>query len=441
MPAILSVTSNNKQLLHSGVTVINRGRINLILATLAFTISSAGSVLLHIVFAISIYSQTQSGLLTSLFISLQWLPALLVVLYRSDWDHGLNPRKRWYLLDCLAAIMTVPVLFFISDSISYLPIVLILLARGIVDQINRINKTVISRFIFAKDKSTHYASFMQTGYHFGIGLAAVTGIFIANKTDLTTVVLIDIATFLVSALLIALTKCTEDVDFPKSAPRNSLANRIIEYSSSLKNDARLFYLAVLPPLTATFFQGSYSILQPIFPLIKLKLDAAAVSASYVMASVAIFAGSSTFSFIAKKYQIFSKPFSFLITAVMSLSFVAAGIYMLTVFTANVWLSGISFVLMVFIFEFIWMTGYAGIVQFSPKGKLGSTFGISFAIGCFTGSLAAVIAGYLLDLFENNFAATIGIFMFTYLSSIVLIYLIYKKISTVPVDAKLLEASL
>ena len=410
------------------------------LATLAFTISSAGSVLLHIVFAIAIYAQTKSGLLTSLFVSLQWLPALLVVLYRSDWDHGLNPRKRWYLLDCAAAILTLPVLFCVADEIYYLPIVLILLARGVLDQINRINKTVICRFIFPKEKSTHYASFMQTGYHFGIGAAAVAGIFIASKTDLTTIVWIDIATFIMSAALVALIKCTEAIEFPASAPRKSLAERFNEYRSSLKSDSRLFYAAVLPPLTATFFQGSYSVLQPIFPLVHFNLDAAAVSASYVMASLAIFSGSSSFSFAAKKYQFFSKPFSTIVTSVSVLSFAAAGIYMLTVFTSNVWVSSISFFLMIYIFECLWMTGYAGIVEFSPKGKLGSTFGISFAIGCFTGSLAAAVAGQLLDIFKNDFVVTTGIFMAAYLSAIVLVYLIYRKISPSPLGDELLEAA-
>ena len=420
--------------------MINRGRINLLLATLAFTISSAGSVLLHIVFAIAIYAQTKSGLLTSLFVSLQWLPALLVVLYRSDWDHGINPRKRWYLLDVAAAILTLPILFFIGDDIHYLPIVLILLVRGILDQVNRINKTVICRFIFPKEKSTHYASFMQTGYHFGIGAAAVAGIFIADKADLATIVWVDIATFVISAGLIALTKCTEDVDFPMSAPRKSLAKRFDEYRSSLKADARLFYVAVLPPLTATFFQGSYSVLQPIFPLVHFNLDASAVSASYVMASLAIFAGSSSFSLAAKKYQFFRKPFSNIVTGVTALSFVAAGVYMLTVVTANVWISCVSFVLMIYIFECLWMTGYAGIVELSPKGKLGSTFGISFAIGCFTGSLAAALTGHLLDFFENDFAVTTGILMITYLSAIILVYAIYRKISLASVNDKLLEAS-
>lgn len=415
--------------------MLNRGRVNLLLATLAFTISSAGSVLLHIVFAIAIYSQTHSGLLTSLFVSLQWLPAFLVVLYRSDWDHGMNPRVRWYLLDFVAAIMTLPILLFVGDSISYLPIVLILLARGVVDQINRINKTVISRFIFPKEKSTHYASFMQTGYHFGIGLAAITGILIAGKTDLITVVWIDIATFLVSCALVALTKCTEAVEFPKTAPRKPLAQRFNEYWTSLGADSRLFYCAVLPPLTATFFQGTYSVLQPIFPLVQLHLDAGAVSASYVMASLAIFAGSSSFSFIAKKYQIFSGAFAPIVGIVMLLSFLASGAYMLTVMTTDIWLSGLSFILMVFVFEFVWMTGYAGIVQFSPKGKLGSTFGISFAIGCLMGSVFSGITGYLLDIFKNNFITTVGLFMAMYLSIVFLMYFVYKKLSPVTITKK------
>jgi hypothetical protein len=72
------------------VIEINRGRINLLLSSAAFTISSAGSVLLHIVLAVTVYAKTGSGLMTSLFVSLQWLPTLLVVLYRSDWDHGMK---------------------------------------------------------------------------------------------------------------------------------------------------------------------------------------------------------------------------------------------------------------------------------------------------------------------------------------------------------------
>jgi hypothetical protein len=236
-----------------------------------------------------------------------------------------------------------------------------------------------------------------------------------------------------------LIKCTEDINFPKIAIRQSLAQRYREYWTSLNADVRLFYCAVLPPLTATFFQGTYSVLQPIFPLVQLNLDAAAVSASYVMASIAIFAGSSSFSFIAKKYQIFSKPFSYIVSVVMILSFVAVGIYMLTVITSNVWISGVSFVLMIYLFEFIWMTGYAGIVEFSPKGKLGSTFGISFAIGCFMGSAAAGATGYLLDLFGNDFVTTIGIFMIMYFSIILVMYMVYKKLSPAVINQKLVEA--
>lgn len=419
--------------------ILNQGRINLILATSAFTISSAGSVLLHIVFAIAIYSQTGSGLLTSLFVSLQWLPALLVILYRSDWDHGLNPRKRWYLLDCLSALLTLPVLYYVIDSPDYLPIVLILLVRGIVDQINRINKTVICRFLFPKEKATHYASFLQTGYHFGIGLAAVAGIFIADKVDLKTIVLIDMATFLVAAALVTLTKCVADIDFPKTAPRQSLKIRIQKYSMSLNGDARLFFCAILPPLTATFFQGTYSVLQPIFPLVKLQLDSSAVSASYVMASVAIFTGSSSFAYLAKKTHLFEKSFSTVILIVGVLSLVSSVTYLINMSSNSIWLAAICFFVMVFLFEFIWMTGYAGIVAYSPKNQLGSVFGISFAIGCLMGSVAAAFTGYLLDILNNNFSATIGIFMFLYLSVLSFAYIMYKRLSSLGTETRLAKA--
>ena len=406
---------------------INRGRINLALSSLAFTISSAGSVLLHIVFAIAIYSETGSGLLTSLFISLQWLPMLIVILYRSDWDHGMNPRKRWILLDCVSALLTLPILFFVgSGETNYLLIVFILLIRGIVDQISRINKTVIARFIFPAGKVTHYASFMQTGYHFGIGLAAITGILIAEHINLRTVVIIDVVTFLTASLLVYFVHCTEEVDFPESVERQSLSKRFTEYMSSLSSDARLLFCAVLPPLTATFFQGTYSVLQPIFPIEHFSLGSSAVSATYVIASIAIVLGSSGFSLYCKKSKLFERDFSNTIYLTMAASIGACLVYMLSVSTGSIIVSALCFALMVFLFEFTWMTGYGGIVAFAPKNQLGSVFGISFAIGCLLGSVAAALTGALLDLLGNNFLFTIGVFMTTYMAILLLTWSMYRK---------------
>jgi hypothetical protein len=48
---------------------INRGRINLALSSAAFCTSSAGSVLLHIGLAVTVYAHTGSGLMTSLFVA------------------------------------------------------------------------------------------------------------------------------------------------------------------------------------------------------------------------------------------------------------------------------------------------------------------------------------------------------------------------------------
>jgi predicted MFS family arabinose efflux permease len=395
---------------------INRGRVNLLLSTAAFSISSAGSVLLHIVLAMAIYAKTGSGLMTSLFVSLQWVPALMVVLYRSDWDHGMNPRVRWYLLDLTAAVLTLPILFFIEGA-SYGPVVGLLLVRGLVDQVNRINKTVATRVLFPKAKATHYASFLQTGYHVGIGLGAIAGIFLARAIGMRTVVAIDALTFVASAVLVFFTRCVEEAAPATGAPRKPLAGRFAEYRDALRADRRLLVCAMLMPVTATFFQGSYSVLQPIFPIQKLGLGPSAVSTSYVLASVAIIVGSSSFSFFCKKYRLFDRPFVHTSVLVASLSLATAALYVGSVWASNPLASATLFTLMIMAFEFTWMTGYGGTVAFAPKGQLGSVFGISFAVGCFLASVLAAVVGLMLDYLGNDFVRLVGLLMVGFLAFI------------------------
>ncbi|WP_434632539.1 MFS transporter [Chromobacterium sp. CV08] len=404
---------------------LNRGRLNLLLSTSAFTISSAGSVLLHIVLAVTVYAKTQSGLMTSIFISLQWLPALLVVLYRSDWDHGMNPRTRWYLLDMVSAVMTLPVLLFVSQG-EYLAVAGLLLVRGLVDHVNRINKTVASRVLFPKEKATHYASFLQSSYHVGIGLAAVLGVFVANKIDIRLVVAIDAVTFVVSALLVFLTRSIEELGDTGSPQRRTLGIRIKEYRDALNGDRRLFICALLPPLTATFFQGTYSTLQPIFPIQKLGLGSGAVSASYILASAAIIAGSSSFSFFCKKYRLFERPFGQTQLLTAGLSLLAAGLYVATVCVRQPLASAALFTLMIIVFEFVWMMGFSGIVAFAPKGQLGSVFGISFAVGCLCASVLSTAVGMLLDHLGHDYPLMIGTLMTAYLLIIGLAVASYKS---------------
>ncbi len=405
---------------------INKGQLNLLLSTASFAVSSAGSVLLYIVFAIIIYEKSESALLTSLFVSLQWLPVLLVILYRSDWDHGMNPRKRWYLLDCGCALLTLPILFFVQDF-NYMWIIPIMLVRGIFDQINRINRTVAAKVLFPSEKSAYYASFLQTGYHVGISIAAVLGILLKDVISLELLVWLNVATYIASALLILATQCIANVNFPKFYERKSLKSRLIAYKNALQTDARLLYCAILPPITATFFQGTYSVLQPIFPIKGLGLGAAEVSFSYILATIAIVLGSFGFSYLSNKYRFFDNNFMKTIVRVSILSLLASISYIFLVATKSPVLSALFFVLMIFIFEFIWMNGYAGIVAYSPEGTLGAVFGITFCIGCTAASVVAALTGFLIDVTGNDFVMTVSIFMITYLSIIGLAWLVFNQL--------------
>ena len=402
-----------------------RGRTNLILGALAFTISSAGSVLLHIVLAVAIYAETGSGLVTAMFISLQWLPVFIVILYRSDWDFGMEPRRRWYLLDVTSAVLTLLIIPFVLES-NYIAIVLLLLLRGLFDHVSRITKTVIAPYIFPREKLSYYASFMQSGYHVGIATASVAGVFLISSVNLETAVIIDAATFLVSAALVYLIHNINDEDFPQTGERNSIRHRFIEYLSCLREDPRLFFCCMLPPLTAAFFQGTYSVLQPIFPGEQFSLGASAVSASYVMASIAIVAGSSGFALFCKYSRIFERDFSVVILVALGGSLFACVSYMASVYTGSVIVSAVFFTTMVFLFEFVWMLGYSGIVTLSPKNRVGSVFAITFAVGCLLGSVMALAVGGLLDILENNFVYTVGIFMAAYSTLILASYALYRR---------------
>lgn len=416
----------------------NKGLSNLFLTITSFAISSAGSLLLYILFAIIIYEKSDSALITSLFISLQWLPILLVIIARSDWDHGMNPRKRWYLLEGASAVVTLPLLLFLKDF-NYVAIIFLLLARGVLDQINRINRTVAAKLLFPSDKLAYYASFLQTGYHIGIGAAALAGIFLKDRINLETIILINVGTYVVSALLILCTWCIETVNFPKYIERNTLKGRITAYKEALKADARLFYCAMLPPTTATFLQGTYSVLQPIFPIKGLGLGAAEVSFSYVLATLAILLGSFVFSSFSKHYRLFDKNFLQIIGLASILSLLACISYLILVSTNSPVVSAVFFTLMVFLYEFIWMNGYAGIVAYSPPGQLGAIFGITFCIGCTLASVVSALAGLLLDRTSNNFIVTIAIFMGLYLTVIFIGWIVFNQLRY-PQKEKGLEVS-
>ncbi|MFR0687901.1 MFS transporter [Enterobacterales bacterium AE_CKDN230030158-1A_HGKHYDSX7] len=398
---------------------VSQGRLNLLLGSTAFALSSAGSVLLHIVLALAVFRQTGSALATSLFVALQWMPAFLVVLYRSDWEHGLPPRTRWYLLDLLAAALTLPVLLFI-DGQNYLAIVLILLARGVLDQVNRINKTIAARVLFPPEKVTHYAAFLQSSYHIGIGLAAIAGVFFAQYFALETVVLIDALSFVISAALIALTRPVAVRAASAPQQRRSFAARFVEYREALASNPRLLLCSGLMPLTATFFQGTYSVLQPIFPVDHFQLGVSAVTTSYVLASVGIMLGSWSFSLYCKRSRLFDGDFRRVRRLALGGSIVAAALYLITVGAPSPLLSATCFALMILLFEFVWMMGYSGTVAYAPASGLGSVFGISFALGCLFASLLSAVLGLLLDLFGRNYLVLVALLMFAYLAGLSLL---------------------
>src|SRR5690606_31246472 len=112
----------------------------------------------------------------------------------------------------------------------------------------------------------------------GIGLAAMSGVLFADYFDLKVVVLITAMTFLLSAGLIMFSRSLAPLVQVEARIDRSFPARFREYRQALSSDPRLLLCAALMPLTATFFQGTYSVLQPILPVDRFGLDVSAVSA-------------------------------------------------------------------------------------------------------------------------------------------------------------------
>jgi predicted MFS family arabinose efflux permease len=403
---------------------------NLLFSALSVVISSAGSVLLNIVFATNIYRNTGSGLLTSLFLSLQWLPVLVVILAKSNWEDGADPRKRWIRLELMSAALTLPLLLFL-DSPNYMALFAILFCRGLIDHVNRINKTVTARYIFPAEKGSLYASILQTSYHLGIGLAAIVGFVLHTHMSLKEVILLDASTFLIAASLMGLAQTLKNTSSTERVPQTSLKNRFNSFGRSITSNPKLFFSVILPPLSSIFFQGTYSVFQPIFPMKALGLSPSSVTISYVLASLAILGGSSLFAYLSKLYRFHEGDFDRTKKTVLILSGISSVAYILSVNSENPFLCAASFTLMIFTFEMIYMFGYAGIVAYAPQGELGSIFGITFCIGCVGASLCSVISGALLDHFNYNFVWVTSIFMGTFLGLLTLGHLIHERMVRAP----------
>jgi len=406
---------------------LRQGRRNLVLASIAATLSSAGSVLLQIIFATTIYQSTGSAKLTALFVSLQWLPVLAVVLFKSDWEDGKEPRSFWLKINVLSAIFTCPILLFL-DGPNYVALFVILFIRGLFDYMDKVIRTVAVRDLFPEEKIASYAGIFQTGYHLGIALAAIAGILLGDYFEIKTVVILNIITFTVSVLLISMTKPLQKTILEKKENITSVMMRFRHYFFLISQNKKILFSATLPPLASVFFQGTYSVLQPVYPLVSLGLNADSVAISYVLASIAILGGSTFFAYINRRFDFFKGRYEKIVKIVFSLSCISSFAYILSVSTTNLWICSASFMVMIFTFEMIWMFGYTGMVAYSPEGELGTVYGISFCIGSCMVSLSVLLTGVLLDYFNSDFTSIVSLFMIGWMASLFCIYFIGVKVT-------------
>ncbi|MBP2195105.1 MFS transporter [Pantoea cypripedii] len=386
---------------------------NLVLSTLAYAISSAGSVFMHIILAITVFHTTHSGAITALFVALQYMPALLVLIFKGNWEGGHSPLKKWMQLELLAALLTLPLLLFIQP-IDYVVVFILLFFRGIVDNTVRVMRTITARYIFTAATVDKYAAVLQAGFNLGIGIAAVTGVLIGSKVSLHDAVIIDIFSFLLAYVLLLFVKSVNPAGSEAgTATVSSIVSRFRNYRRLLAHDKKLMFSAVLPPLSSAFFQGSWEVFVPVFPLKVLGLGTGSIAIAYVVITAAVVIGSTIFPWLNRRMGLFRHGHRRVRRLVLLLSLCSAVFYLAGTNSTEPLFCLLMLALMGFVYQIVWMFGYTGIFNYTPQGELGAIFSISYGFGYCAGSICILLAGYCLDLFNGNFTAVITFFMLVY----------------------------
>jgi hypothetical protein len=386
---------------------------NLVLATAAVTISTAGSLLLNILLAAAVYTNTGSGTLTSLFISLKCIPALLVVLYKTDWEDGRNPRTTWLVLELLTAALTLPAVYFL-DNINYYALFFILLIRGVADHCCRIVKNTSVKYIFPKGADGRLAPIVQAGYFSASAWAGIVAVLFGDQISLVAAAWLNIACCLLSALLIHFVRVLNDFQVSTRKHFTSPWVRVNKYASTLKIKKPLLFFALFTPLISVIFQGTYSVLTPIFPLRDLQLDIRAVGVAYIVSSTAIFAGSAAFAALNKRFDLCGREFAQARRWIAYLALFAAALYMATVLSDSYVICAAAFFAMVFVYQLAWMYGYGGIVVHTEKGSLSSVVSISFGIGYTVITACSLLTGIALDWLQDGVSLIVGGAMLVFL---------------------------
>lgn len=361
----------------------------------AMLASRFGSALLTLAFAAQVYFERGDAVRTASILVVNWIVTFLVVFAGAPQADRADARRFLIRLDLAAAGVTTLFVFCLAPS--RFPLALLVL--GLQSFLSRIMLAARMRAMFQffdREQRDLFTPVINSGYYLALGLAGVTGMmFLEEKTAMTWIVAVDVATFLLSAILIALVRpvVTEDAGPGSTVPlRRDLHGTLTAVRETLRGIPQVaeavFYIIVV----AAFFQGTFQVLIISLPQQWFGLQHKGAAAYYTVFSLGTVAGSMIYQHLKRRQRLANER-----ATTTSTGLAASMLYLAVAFsTNNVVINAIFFLAMIVFFEMAWTHQLARIVRYTPEEVVARVTAVQNAVGYSCMALLALAAGALID---------------------------------------------
>ena len=360
----------------------------------AMLASRFGSTLLTLAFAAHVYFELEDAVRTASIFVVDWAVTLLVVFAGAPQADRADARRFLIRLDLAAAGVTGLFVFCLSPSLFPLALLVLGMRSFLMKTMLAARMRAMFQF-FDKEQRDLFTPVINSGYYLALGLAGVTGVMLLAETAMPWVVAVDVATFLLSAVLFALVRPVAGGDaapVPKGPLGHHLRTTLTTVGETLRTIPSLadavFYIIVV----AGFFQGTFEVLIISLPQQWFELEHAGAAAYYTLFSLGTLAGALVYQYLKRRHWLGNERGT---TAVAALS--ACMLYLAVAFSANsVLLNAMCFLAMIVCFEAAWTHQLTRIVRYAPENVVARVTAVQNAVGyCFM-ALVALAAGALIN---------------------------------------------
>ncbi|WP_251022030.1 MFS transporter [Streptomyces sp. ISL-10] len=354
---------------------------NFLLTYAASFISLFGSKLLMISYVAFVYGETGSATLASAVFAADWIANLFVGLLTTQYIDRADAKRLLLRLNLAAAAVTLVFLACLTPDQFPVAVSVIFVRALLNSAVNAARVKALVQF-FDKQQTDIYSAVLNSSLFIAIAAAGAVGTIILNFTGMGTVVLIDVATFLVSAALFACVRPNRariaEARAVAGAKRESAAQnvrsaaRIIAATPAIST--AVFYIV----LAVTAFQATYEVLITAVPDLWFSLGESGTALFFTAESLAVIAGLFLYQYLSRRGLVPEHRQRLLNLAVTG--FAVCMYAVLGSSRSSLALALTAFVAVVLAGEVVWAHQYKRLIAHTPEAKVSSVVGLMSAVG-------------------------------------------------------------